>query len=130
MGLHGASMGSFPRRSLVRIHRSPRILRPAWRLLFLNLSLVGFHRTSRDVPAPRLIRLATAERPRAGTLPLGTCAASGFGPMLRPAQRCSVLSCRLESSVSVMIPENVMWRDETYVSDVSHRNGTRWIYSH
>jgi hypothetical protein len=88
------------------------------------------HRLSRDVPAPRPIRLATAVRPLAGTRPLGTCAASGSDPTLRPAQCCSVLSCRLDSSVSVRIPENVMWRDEAYVGDASHQNATHSIYSH
>jgi hypothetical protein len=62
--------------------------------------------------------------------PLGTCAALGSNPMLRPAQRSSFLSCRLDSSVSVMIPENFMWRDEAYVSDASHQNGPHCIYSH
>jgi hypothetical protein len=88
------------------------------------------HRPSRDVPAPRPIRLATAVQPLASTRPLGTCATSSSDPMLWPAQCCSVLSCRLDSSVSVMIPENVMWRDEAYVGDASHRNATRLIYSH
>jgi hypothetical protein len=88
------------------------------------------HRPSRDVPTPRPIRLATAERPRAGTLPLGSCAALGSDPTLRLAQCDSVLSCRLDTSVSVMILENIMWQDGAYVSDASHRNATHWIYSH
>jgi hypothetical protein len=91
---------------------------------------VKLHRPSRDVLAPRLIRLATVVRPLAGMRPLGTCAASGSDPTLRPAQCCSVLSCHLDSSVFVMIPEIVMWRDEAYVSDASHRNATRLIYSY
>jgi hypothetical protein len=40
------------------------------------------------------------------------------------------MSSRLDSSVYVMIPDNVMWRDEAYVSDASHRNATRLIYLH
>jgi hypothetical protein len=99
-------------------------------LLVLSSGLADRHRPSRVVPAPRPIRLATAMRPLAGTRPLGTCAASGSNPTLWPVQCCSVMSCRLDSSVSVMIPENVMWRDEAYVSDASHRNATRLIYSH
>jgi hypothetical protein len=61
---------------------------------------------------------------------LGTCAASGSDPTLRPAQCASDLSCHLDSSVSTMILEDVMWRSETYVSDLSHQNATRIIYSH
>jgi hypothetical protein len=71
------------------------------------------HRPSQDVPAPRPIRLATAERPRAGTLPLGTCGASGSDPTLRKAQGDSDLSCHFDYSVSAIIPENVKWRDDS-----------------
>jgi hypothetical protein len=78
MGLHGASAGSFPCRSLVRFHRSPRILCLAWRLLVSRPSLVEFHRPSRDVPALSPIRLATAKRPRAGTLLLWNLCCFGF----------------------------------------------------
>jgi hypothetical protein len=91
---------------------------------------VGLYRPSRDMPAPKPIWLATVVWPLAGTRPLGTCAASGSDPTLRPVQCDSVASCHLDSSVSVMIPENVMWREEAYVSDASHRNATRLIYSH
>jgi hypothetical protein len=96
----------------------------------LEAKSCGASPLSRDVPAPKPIRLATAVRPLAGTRPLGTCAALGSDPTLWPAQCDSVASCHLDSSVSVMIPENVMWRDEAYVSDASHRNATRLIYSH
>jgi hypothetical protein len=88
---------------LARFRPSPRILCPIWRLLFSNSSLVELHRPSRDVPAPRPIRLVTAERPRAGTLPLGTCAASGSDPTLRPAQCDSDLSCHLYFGVTTII---------------------------
>jgi hypothetical protein len=91
---------------------------------------VELHRPSRDAPAPIPIWLETAVRPHAVAQPLGTCAASGPDPTLWPAQCCSVLSCHLDSSVSVMILENVMWRNDAYVSDASHRNATHLIYSH
>jgi hypothetical protein len=84
MGLHGASVGSFPCRSLVRFNRSPRIPRPARKPSVLKPSLVELHQPSRDVPAPRPIRLATAMQPLAGAWPLGTCAALGSDPTLRP----------------------------------------------
>jgi hypothetical protein len=122
MGLHGASVGSFPRRSLVHFRRSPRILCPAWRLSVSRPSLVKLHRPSRDVPAPRPIRLATAERPRAGTLPLGTCAALGSDPTLRPAQCDSDLSCHLDFGVTTIITSRVIMRGGlAYVSGTSHQ---------
>jgi hypothetical protein len=85
---------------------------------------------SRDMSAPGLIRLAAAVRPLVGTRSFGTCATLGSDPTLWPAQCCSVMSCRLDSSVSVMIPDNVMWQDEAYVTDESHQNATHLICSH
>jgi hypothetical protein len=87
----------------------PGVRRPAWKLLISRSSLAELHRPPRDAPAPRPIWLETAVRPRSGARSLGTCAASGHDPTLRLAQCCSVLSCHLDSSVSVMILENVMW---------------------
>jgi hypothetical protein len=49
--------------------------------------------------------------------------------MLRPAQCASDQSCHFDSSVSVMIPEDVTWRDEAYVSDVSHRSAMHDLFA-
>jgi hypothetical protein len=81
-----------------------------------------FHWRSRDVPAPRPIRLATAERPRAGTLPLGTCAASGSDPTLRPAWCDTDLSCHLDFGVTTIITSRVVMRGGlACISGTSHK---------
>jgi hypothetical protein len=67
-----------------------------------------YHRPSRDMSAPGSIRLAVAAWPLASMRLLGTCAALGSDPTLRLARCCSVMSCRLDSLVSVMILENIM----------------------
>jgi hypothetical protein len=80
------------------------------------------HRPSRDMPAPRPIRLATAVRPLAGTQPLRTCAALGSDPMLRPAQCCSVLSCHLDFGVTTTIISRIIMRGRLeYVSGASRQ---------
>jgi hypothetical protein len=82
---------------------------------------VELHRPSRDVPAPSLIRLAAAERSRAGTLPIGTCAVSGSVPTLWPAQCVSDLSCRLDFGVTTIITSRVVMQGRlVYVSGTSH----------
>jgi hypothetical protein len=83
---------------------------------------MGLHWPSRDVPAPRPIRLATAKRPRAGTLPLGTCASSGSDPTLRPVQCDSDLFCHLDFGVTTIITSRVVMRGSlAYVSGMSHQ---------
>jgi hypothetical protein len=62
------------------------------------------HRPSRDMPAPRLIRLTAVMRPLAGARPLRTCATSGSDPTLRPTQCCSATSRRLDFGATIMIP--------------------------
>jgi hypothetical protein len=64
---------------------------------------VGLHRLSQDAPAPIPIWLVTVAQPRAGERPLGTCAASGPDPMLKPVQRSSVLSCHFDFGVTTTI---------------------------
>jgi hypothetical protein len=110
MSLHGASAGSFSRRSLVRFRQSPRILRSAWKLLVLKPSLVERYRPFRDAPALGLIWLAAAMRPLTGARPLGTCATSGSDPTLLPqALCCSVMSRRLDFGAIAITPQVVMW---------------------
>jgi hypothetical protein len=76
----------------------------------------------RDVLAPDLIRLVAAWQSQAGSCSLGTCAASGSDPTLRPAQCASDLSCRLDFGVTTVITSRViMWGRLVYVSDASHR---------
>jgi hypothetical protein len=63
---------------------------------------------------------------------LGTCAALGSDPMLRPVQRDRDWSCRLDFGVrAIIITSRVVVRSGlAYVSGTSHRNNTRWIYLH
>jgi hypothetical protein len=65
--------------------------------------LVEPHQPSRDVSASKPIRLATAGRPRADTLLIGTCAALGSVPTLRPVLCASDLSCHLDFGVTTII---------------------------
>jgi hypothetical protein len=81
MGLHGASAGSFPRRSIARRYRTPRIPRPARRSPTLRFSLVERRRLSRDMPASHPTRLAIVALLIADARLLGTCSLGAWAEM-------------------------------------------------
>jgi hypothetical protein len=130
MGSHEASAGSIPRRSLACFHRSPRSPSSGLEVNDLEVKSRGASSAASGRASSKTDPAEGCRAARAGARPLETCAASSPDPTLRPVQCCSVLSYHLDSSASVMILENVMWRDGACVSDVSHRNATRLIYSH
>jgi hypothetical protein len=94
--------GSSSRRGLARPHRSPRVSGPTWSIQTSRSSLAEFSRPSRDRPAPKPIRLATATRPSAAVRLLGTCSLGGR----TVAPLDSAPSCHVHSAPA----HNLLWQ--------------------